>query len=394
MTGWRVRSAGWCVCLLAVAGACGQDIQIGPGAGGHSGPNGGVFRPAETDPGVAVTGHVTCDDTQRPARFARVNLIPARRDDQPSNGPVRGRLGGSGLTDTDGNFRVVNVAPGDYYVQVNAPGYLSVRQMMQEEVEAGVAPADILARLPAVHVDTNGGTAAPLVLERGGAISGQVVWADGSPAAGLSVNARPMKQVPMPSELASLPLFGPFISNTMTDDRGRFRLTGVSPGEMVVLTSMQGAVTPPGSGNEVQGWVMVFAPGVFRDHDATPVTVHRGEERDDIRIVIDLARLHVVSGVVSAPGVSGRLFGNVQLTDATYPTVHFNGVLQADGRFALPFVPAGSYTMTVNGSVADGNGPGKLQGLQRYQGSVVVTESDLGGLSITLTPLPPQSASR
>lgn len=373
------------VVLLSVASACVAQAT-GPGVSSESG--GGVYPPLATPPGGVVTGHVVCDDTQRAARFARVNLMPVRREGGDGRfGPMRGQQGGFARTDVDGNFRIQNVAPGDYYVQATLLGYLSLRQTVTEEVAAGVAADDILARLPVVHVDQSGGGPVSVTLERGASVSGQVLWADGSPVAGVNVTAQAVKQVQMPSELGSLPMFGGGAFAT-TDDRGRFRLTGIAPGDSVIVANIDGASTS--AAGENAGMLRVYAPGVFRRKDSPPVTLHRGDERDDVRMVVDLTQLHTVSGHVSTTGVNGSLSGFAQVSDASDGSLRLGGPVQPDGTFAVSFVPSGSYTLSVNARVADGpppttRGSNNSQALQPYQGQVMVTDTDVSGVAVTLT---------
>lgn len=342
--------------------------------------------------GGVLTGHVVCEDTQRAARFARVNLMPVRQGNEGGQerfgGPMRGQQGGFARTDVDGNFRIVNVSPGDYYVQASLVGYLSLRQVVTEEVVAGMAPADILARLPIVHVDANGGGPVTVTLERGASVGGQVLWTDGTPAAGVNVMAMALQQVQMPAALGSLPMFGGS-SFAMTDDRGRFRLSGIAPGDTVVVANIDGAATSPTG--EATGIMRVYAPGVFRRKDSPPMTLHRGDERDDVRIVVDMTQLHTVSGRVSTTGMSGVFSGFVRISDPDDGSLNLNGQVQPDGSFAVPFVPSGNYSLAVNARIGDpAPAPGRRGGnttqLQGYQGSVMVTDTNVGGIAITLLP--------
>ena len=67
-----------------------------------------------------VTGHITCADTQRPARFAAVSLIAARvtGDSPESLSPFNPAAIGPVHTDLTGAYTITNVPPGQYYLRV------------------------------------------------------------------------------------------------------------------------------------------------------------------------------------------------------------------------------------------------------------------------------------
>ena len=154
---------------------------------------------ATSSGGTTVTGRVICADTQRPARFAQVNLIPADAD-----GDNVGGRGGrtSARTDLDGNFSIGNVAAGDYYVTGQLSGYVNATQQVQAALNAGGDPGTALAGVPLLHVGAGGGSA-ELVLQRGGVIAGTVVWDDGSPAGGVAISAQPAQTAGVQSTSAT-----------------------------------------------------------------------------------------------------------------------------------------------------------------------------------------------
>src|ERR1039458_10109420 len=80
-------------------------------------------KPAATG---TVTGHVTCADTNTPARLAIVVLrpVPAAKsaDSAAASKPVEARRGQTLL---DGTFSIPSVAPGTYFVLASMAGYIS-----------------------------------------------------------------------------------------------------------------------------------------------------------------------------------------------------------------------------------------------------------------------------
>jgi hypothetical protein len=102
--------------------------------------------------GGTVTGHVTCGDTQRPARFATVVLFsvpaeisqPAKLDAPPNNTRYMEAFKAytamtlmQSQTDVDGNFFAGGVAPGDYYVFASVSGYVQPKNIMLPPMRLG-----------------------------------------------------------------------------------------------------------------------------------------------------------------------------------------------------------------------------------------------------------------
>jgi len=376
-----VRRVGWMMVQMMLAGcAMAQQIQVqAPQRGGPSGQ---------------VSGTVIAGDTQQPARFVQVTLIGTSTGAN-NNDAFRGFAGMSGArTEVDGTFLATGVAPGDYYVTAWAPGYMPERAILQAGVNAGLDPAALLAQIPVVHVAADSTSSVTLTMQRGGTISGRIVWEDGSPASGVTVQAVSTDaNVAMPAVLAAIQSPGAQTS-AATDDRGGFRISGLSSGNYVVMTIIQnrgfggfqrGPTTP----------IRVYGSGYFHKADAKPMNVRAGDERSDVRMVIDLHALRTVTGHATAnsPGLSVAS-GRVNLTDSSDPTLQMQGTIDANGQFTVKYVPPGTYTMQVSGASSTpsfqpgnrGRGsstPGVT--FQQFSQQVTVGDTDLSGLAVTLT---------
>jgi hypothetical protein len=357
--------------------------------------------PQATSPRImaTVTGHVTCSDTQQPARFATVTLVGV---DQNEGGGFGRRV--SGRTDLDGNF-TMQAEPGDYYVTASATGYASPVAEAAARLSSGATSADLLARLPQVHVSDSGGGPVNVTIDRGGVISGKLQWDDGSPAAGVNVVAVSSTTGgtgfyggPGQSDLArTVAQLGGFGMNGFqnSDDRGVFRITGLAPGSYLVrATVMTPSDTPVRGFGQRMTNVTFYAPGKVRRSDGQVIVIRSGEERDDLVFVIDLRSLHTVSGHVSSADEAGTVAsGTVRLTDSQDTSLTRQAAIQADGSFSVQWVPAGNYTLSVaNASSSPGVGYGRGQGgssgpsYQQFQESLTVTDSDMTGLAIALVP--------
>ncbi len=346
--------------------------------------------------GYTVSGRVLCADTQHPARFAQVTLVPATNGGDGD----RGRMA-VGRTDLDGRFTINNVPPGDYFATADLTGYMDNAPAVRNALREGSAAPDAIATVPRVQVSA-GGAAVQLSLERGAVLAGSVQWDDGSPASGVQVSAQPASATgnqalagPQNGPGFGLGRPGNFGSGGQTDDRGHFRLSGLAPGSYVLRASVQSPL-PQGSNSGGGGRfnqlvsLSVYAPDKLRRTDAAVLKLAAGEERADVNVVLGLGGMHTVAGQVSSAAAAVRS-GSVLLTDQTDPSLNRRGVINPDGSFFVPYVPAGTYTLRVTASAQAANaGRGTTDSpsssrFQPLQESITVTDSDLAGLAIAVT---------
>lgn len=349
---------------------------------------------ATAQPVGMVTGRVICEDTQHAARFANVTLFPVQ---QPA--PAGERDGDrflrrtpwiSARTGLDGTFSVAG-QPGDYYAQATAPGYLSVQGAAQEAISAGQTADQILARLPMVHISADGIAQVNITMARGASVSGQLVWEDGTPASGVSVMLIPVTPVKLPDALQGIAPLS-FQGAMGTDDRGRFRLTGVAAGEYYLQAMLTARyATSQLSPALTNATLYVYAPGVMRKSEATTLKINHGEDRDDVRVVLDLGKLHTVSGHVSGLQ-AGSTGGSIFLRDTQESTLFRTGTVLPDGTFKVMYMPSGTYNVTVTGRGPDGSygrGGRQVRGVtaasaSSVQQTLTVGDSDVSGIEFTL----------
>jgi hypothetical protein len=374
-----------------------------------------------------VTGHVICQDTQKPARFAQVALVavPATVMAMPKfdgsdskaiqafskamNEAMRSATFMLGQAGIDGSFVVEDVAPGDYYVMASVGGYVQPHELLQAAYDAGEDLTKGVSGVPMVHVSAEHSANAEISVARGAAIEGRVLWDDGSGVneAMVSVEPKTGEHKQLPPQFTMFPIGNQNTANT--DDRGHYRISGLAPGEYTVramlqtnrrMTMQRGRFDQ--NANVGVGPLMVYAPGGFRKMDAKPVTLTAGEERTDEDITYNLAATHTVTGrVTSVEDHHGLNHGVVTLTDTTEKTFVRTAGLDADGNFSVTFVPSGSYTMTVRNAadtVPEEPGKSAEQGImalntlktvrtyQKTEQPVMVADSDLSGQNVELKP--------
>jgi hypothetical protein len=352
------------VLLYALAGVAQQPVNGGSSGGG-----------ADKSPASgAVTGRVFLDDSKEPARKATVYLQPAAelQSDAPNdrNNRQGGGAGTMGVeTGFDGSFSFSHVAYGSYYVVALYPGYVSPYVAIslaearssygtQQPLEAAEAKAKerALSTIPRVTVQSDQPASIEVGLERGGAISGNVSYDDGSPAIGLRVDilARMLQD--------GKETWGPFNSfrgnmfgQIRTDDRGNYRISGLpeqkyvvqvilDPSETITYIS-SGSTSTSSTGNSSQ--LIIYSGNTPRLKNAAPLTVGLSEERTGADIRIPMSKFHKVSGFfVSAHDGHVINSGQVLLLSADDKSMAGQAnSTQNNPGFTLNFVLDGEYVL-------------------------------------------------
>ena len=312
------------------------------------------------------------------------------------------------LTGLDGDFVASGVAPGDYYVFASVPGYLQPRNIVQAAYEAGADLNKLIPGIPVVHVASERIAQIDLTADRGAAVSGKVLWDDGSPAARVmvSVVAANGKKKELPPQFGMVGVTNELEGRlAISDDLGHFRIVGLAPGEYLVKGSVDTRRR-----FEMQNGTMnfqrvmdspltVYAPAAFHQADAKAITLHAGEEREDEKLTINLGGIHSVSGrVTSVEDHHGINAGTVTLEDTQDKDFSRSTRLDANGDFTVTFVPPGSYNMILR--LARDTEPSKekpkdaiqiasyttVRSYQDGKQAVTVTDSDVTGMTLELAP--------
>lgn len=318
---------------------------------------------------TTVTGHVYLADTNTPARLATVMLEPARAlDNDPDPHPPKDRNAEMVYTSAvqtllDGSFAIPKVAPGSYYVIAYKSGYLSPLSTLSEDALKHPTQEDhkrIAGILPRITVEVGLPASVEVRLERGSAISGTVLFDDGSPASGLPVHAlvrRKDGQKETWSQLRPMPFA--LMADVYTDDLGRYRLTGLQSREYMVevvlqLQHMDFASAPGESGgsssiNNVAS-LAFYSGSATRKADGKPFKLSANEEHSGEDITIPLAKLHTITGEIVAAH-DGHVLnqGNVKLLDADDKSeMEATRLGRGDNKFHLFFVPEGNYILHID----------------------------------------------
>ena len=323
--------------------------------------------PADKVPALGtISGRVTCADTNSPARMATVAIelesdLEAYTQRTKDSAPIHIT---SVRTSLDGSFLVPKVPPGSYYIFASSPGYLSVINKVANTEEQLFHPDKKIIELyrknvPHVSVQSNQTAQVDLLLERGSAVSGTVLFDDGSPAAGLAVKLL-VKQEDKWVEFHYG--FSHVFSEPRTDDRGTYRIANLPPREYLLqvdlevggktYTSIAGGSTSEAEFAEDPTYsIPVYTGGLFSTRDAKPFTLGQGEERPGEDLQIPLTKLHRLTGNIVA-AADGHVLNSGEvdlLTAGNSAQVAVSKLTLSNNYFNFSFVPEGDYVLRAYG---------------------------------------------
>lgn len=248
-------------------------------------------------------------------------------------------------TDEEGRFRAT-VSPGRHQIHADRSGYLPV--------PAGI---NYLSLLPGEKL-----MGVTLKLNQHAVIAGRVVDADGEPLSHARVHCLRWSILGQNGQRVLTQQ-----SSTSTNDRGEYRLFGLTPGKYVVAADSGSSAT-------------FFAPGVTDLDAAAAVVLVPGATRRDVNIRMPQLNSVAVSGKV----LGGQGNGIVSLMPR-HPalmmamTRQYAAPVDADGTFALQNVPQGQYVLN-----AAGTGPNQARLAARV--NLEVGGQAVTGLSVSLQP--------
>jgi hypothetical protein len=272
-----------------------------------------------------IVGQVVASGSLEPVR-ALVELLPLGAPAVPTR--VR--------ANAEGRYELKNLAAGRYRVTARAEGYVALQFGQRQTSEPGL-PIDL----------KDGATfeKADFVLPKLSAVEGVVVDEFGDPAPDVEVQVAQVMFAAGARRL--MPVSTPRTTRA-TDDRGRFRIYGLPPGEYYLLT-----LSGPFNAQETRaGFAVTYYPGTTSAIDARPVRIDAGQDVLGLSIPLVPSPGATVSGRVL--DTSGQpVVGSINLLQMQNGDVR--AMIQArartepDGAFSFRSVPYGSYVIQASG---------------------------------------------
>lgn len=370
-----------------------------------------------------ITGTVLCADTRRPARGALILVLPVPSTD----GKIGAGTPSQAFTRvaSDGTYTAAHLAPGEYSVLALLPGYLSpINDMDAGDLNDSTPQKTraLMLRFGTVTVTGREAVRRDLSLERGAAVSGRVLYTDGSPASQVTIavddvnaNAAAQKS-PMDGFDPRVVMSTMFMHQSLgTDDQGRFRIAGLKPGTYRVAAVE--AAENPLNGANAEGFGVMMGMGSPRDvHIYSGDTLHKksaktyelrtGDEVTGVDITIPDVAFHRVLGHLTSKDGRDMTTATLTLTDTADDTLIFNALVDTSGSFAFGSVPSGTYTLSATGALIGTLPDGFPSGMQVPREiikathafadattSVIVKDSDVADVTLPLVevPLPPDA---
>lgn len=227
----------------------------------------------------------------------------------------------TGMTDDDGKLVLDDLSPVPYGVYAEAAGYVMADRENRERYRVG---QEVNIRMV-----------------KGGVITGTVTGAEGEPLVGVVVRTQRVRGL----EAGDDDPEGGFSQRLVfADDRGIYRIFGLSPGVYVVFAC--GGYLYGGTGTAYDDDAPTYYPSAMRPA-AVEIRVQPGEEVRGIDIRHRGAEAHAIRGTLAgAAGKSGSLaWVAVYAPDGSQVTVGQTRYESDPWRFTITGVADGEYTL-------------------------------------------------
>jgi hypothetical protein len=290
-----------------------------------------LFGPArDTTPnpkGTAVIkGHVIRADTRQPLRRAQVRV---------TGGSLRQPVIAG--TNARGAYEIRDLPAGRYTVTTTRTGYLTLQNGQRYPGEAGT-PIE-LPNGAEVEID--------FAMPRAGVVAGRITDETGDVVAQVAV------WLLQPRWFEGQRRLVPVGGRGLSDDAGEYRVTGLGPGEYIVMATLHETWTDRVPEPVVLGYAPTYHPSTTNVAEAVRVQVGLGQELDAVDVALVPGRTATVSGVAlladgtplagATLSLGQRMDGPGSLSRLT----RGNSRVGPDGSWVFRNVPPGEYEISL-----------------------------------------------
>jgi uncharacterized protein (DUF2141 family) len=335
-----------------------------------------------------VEGTVLNSVTSQPVRKARVMLMPAKGGE-----PV------TGATDSQGKYALVNVAAGEYVLDVSHDGYSAQRYGAKKPGEEqkgetlSLGPGSVKTKVD-------------LQMTPLGAIFGHIRDEDGDPIRQVEVEVLQYGYGPSGKALQTR-------GNSQTDASGEFRIFDLPPGKYY-LRAKPASSQMPGQVPEAEAYATMYYPNATQPTGAAAIQVAAGQEQRGLNLILRRIATASIRGRVVKPAggencvaaveggadggeqndfgfsfagavavfnISGNLSGGTSEPNLKEFMVAGGTKVDKDGKFEIRNIPVGSHTLTGSCNV----------GKRRYRAKIEIQLEATGLENVELRPLAPST---
>jgi protocatechuate 3,4-dioxygenase beta subunit len=271
-------------------------------------------------------------------------------------------------TDQEGNYKISNLDPGAYEVRTTLGAYV-------------VSDNNTGAGRPVIVMEGENIEDINFSMVKGGVITGRITDSDGRPVIQQQVR---LFRAESPDNRAAGRPPQPFpANNSVTDDRGIYRIFGLRAGRYYVATGRSDTTfTPPGLPGRTS-YREVFYPDATEQAKATVVEVTEGSEATNIDIVLGRpletysASGHIISGERGEP-IPAMRYGVQRILAALERGEFVNTFLSTSsaGDFVIEGLTPGKYSVF---ALPDRNTEFRTDGT-----TFEIFDSDVSGITIKL----------
>jgi hypothetical protein len=272
---------------------------------------------------ATVSGRVTVGGKGRGGIFVGLRTT----DFSPAQTPLH-----KAITDSDGNYRIVDLPPGSYYVTP-----ISSLFVLADPNPAGQMGTPLLLS------EGESVEGIDFAMARGCVITGKVTEADGRPVIEQRVSVIAVDQ---PNQRASYPARTSF----QTDDRGVYRLFGLKAGRYKVAVGQSADGFMGGSNAGRTGYRPGFYPDATNADQAKIVELAEGDQATNIDITVSRAQPGfaatgtIVNGETNQPVNNARV-ALQKMGDDGNSFFPISAVSNQKGEFRLENIPPGKYSI-------------------------------------------------
>jgi hypothetical protein len=336
--------------------------QVGGVPFGFAGPVRRTAKPTSPDASGTIAGHVMTPDGS-PVSHAVVRLLGAFAP-APDQGTT---------SDGDGRYSFTGLGAGTYRIAATKVGYAPLKS---SDIVLSALP--MLGAGPSITLsDDQKRENVDVVLARLGSVSGSVFDELGDPVQGATIQLLRVRFERGRRRLV------PTGTSRSTDDRGRYKIFDLSPGQYLVAASAGATMNFGGDSVDLPGYATTYFPGSPDPRAAQFVAVTISQEVTGIDFSLTATRTAVVSGtIVNAAGAPTR-GGTLQLkpvSGSSATPVPMDARTPEDGVFEFANVAPGTYVIYADRGRQNPSIEGEFASMP-----VTVAGDDVTGLSVQMS---------